>query len=59
MDHFNGDVLEQLAKHTSARPSPESLIDVWKLGGAMNRVGPTDTAFSKRDMPYMLGIEAN
>jgi hypothetical protein len=59
MDHLNGEVLEALSRHAGERPSPESSIDVWMLGGAMNRIGPTDTAFCKRDAPYMLGIEAN
>ena len=59
MDHLNGEVLEALAGHTIARPSPESSIDVWMLGGAMSRIRPTDTAFYKRDAAFMLGIEAN
>jgi len=59
MDHLNGEVLEALAKHTATRPSPESSIDVWMLGGAMSRISPTATAFYKRELPYMLGIEAN
>jgi hypothetical protein len=59
MDHLNAEVLDALAKHAAARPSAESSIDVWMLGGAMSRIDPTDTAFCKRDMPYMLGIEAN
>jgi FAD/FMN-containing dehydrogenase len=59
MDHLNSEVLEALVRHTAARPSPESSIDVWMLGGAMSRISPSDTAFFKRDAPYMLGIEAN
>jgi hypothetical protein len=59
MNHLNGEVLEALSRHAGVRPSPESSIDVWMLGGEMNRIGPTDTAFCKRDAPYMLGIEAN
>jgi len=59
MDHLNDAVLEALAEHTVARPSKESSIDVWMLGGAMSRVNPTETAFCKRSAPYMLGIEAN
>jgi len=59
MDHLDSEVLEALSRHTAARPSPESSIDVWMLGGAMSRINPSDTAFFKRDAPYMLGIEAN
>ena len=59
MDHLDSEVLEALSGHTAARPSPESSIDVWMLEGAMSRISPGDTAFFKRDAPYMLGIEAN
>ena len=59
MDHLDSEVLEALSRHTAARPSSESSIDVWMLEGAMNRISPSDTAFFKRDAPYMLGIEAN
>ena len=59
MDHLDSEVLEALSRHTAARPSPESSIDVWMLEGAMSRISPGDTAFFKRDAPYMLGIEAN
>ncbi|MEJ2282988.1 MAG: FAD-binding oxidoreductase [Desulfobacterales bacterium] len=59
MDHLDSEVLEALSRHTAARPSSESSIDVWMLKGAMSRINPGDTAFFKRDAPYMLGIEAN
>ena len=59
LDRLDDEVIRALADHTRSRPSPISSIDVWMLEGAMNRVSPTDTAFFKRDAPYMLGIEAN
>jgi hypothetical protein len=59
LDRLDDEVIRVLAKHTSARPSPLSSLDVWMLGGAFGRVSPTDTAFYKRDSPFMLGIEAN
>jgi FAD/FMN-containing dehydrogenase len=59
LDRLDDEAIEALAGHTAARPSAISSIDVWFLGGAMNRVGATDTAFFKRDAQYMLGIEAN
>lgn len=59
MDHLSDEVIEALAGHTAARPSPESSIDVWMIGGAMTRVSSTATAFFKRDAPFMMGIEAN
>jgi hypothetical protein len=41
------------------RPSSLSSVDVWMLGGAMGRVGATDTPIAHRDADYMVGLEAN
>jgi FAD/FMN-containing dehydrogenase len=59
MDRLDDEVIRVLADHTRSRPSAISSIDVWMLEGAMSRVSPRETAFFKRDAPYMLGIEAN
>lgn len=59
LDRLDRGVIETLAQHTAARPSPLSSIDVWTLGRAMERIGASETAFYKRDAPYMIGIEAN
>lgn len=59
LDRLDAGAIEVLAKHAASRPSPISSIDVWTLGRAMSRVPSTDTAFYKRDAPYMIGIEAN
>jgi FAD/FMN-containing dehydrogenase len=59
LDRLDDDVVRALSRHTAARPSPLSSIDVWYLGRAMGRIGPTDTAFCQRSAPYMVGIEAN
>lgn len=40
-------------------PSPSCGISVWTLGGKMNTVDPTTTAFPWRDAAYMLTVEAN
>lgn len=52
-------MIEVLGEHAARRPSPISSVDVWALGGAMERVAPGDTAFAQRDAPFLLGIEAN
>lgn len=52
-------VVQALAEHAARRPSPISSIDIWALGGAMNRVAPSATAFARRDAPFLLGIESN
>jgi FAD/FMN-containing dehydrogenase len=59
LDRLDDQVIQSLVKHAAARPSPLSSIDLWTLGRAMERIKATDTAFYKRDAPYMIGIEAN
>ncbi|MFO7708162.1 MAG: FAD-binding oxidoreductase [Desulfobacterales bacterium] len=59
LDRLDEQVIRVLSDQTASRPSPLSSIDVWTLGRAMSRVRSTDTAFYKRDAPYMIGIEAN
>ncbi|WP_373498361.1 FAD-binding oxidoreductase [Desulfococcus sp.] len=59
LDRLDGEVVEVLANHTRMRPSAASSIDVWMLGGAPAGSSSPDTAFYRRDAPYMLGIEAN
>jgi FAD/FMN-containing dehydrogenase len=58
-NRLDGEVIRVLAAYTENRPSPSSSLDVWMLAGAASRLSPSDTAFCKRDAPYMLGIEAN
>ena len=51
--------IERLIAHAQSAPSDESTIDVWYQGGAMSRVGPTETAFGDRSAPVLIGVEAN
>ena len=59
LDHLNDEAMAVLEHYTLRRPSPESSIDVWYLGGASARVSPSATAFYNRHYPIMIGIEAN
>src|SRR5690606_892172 len=40
-------------------PSAATTIDVWNLGGAIDRVAPEATAFPRRGVPFLIGIESN
>jgi FAD/FMN-containing dehydrogenase len=53
------EVLERLVAHGEAAPSMLSTVDVWYQGGAMTRVGPTDTAVGDRSSPILIGVESN
>jgi FAD/FMN-containing dehydrogenase len=56
---LDDDVILALAEHARRRPSPISSMDVWALGGALRREPAGGSAFSHREAPFMLGIEAN
>jgi FAD/FMN-containing dehydrogenase len=59
LNNLNDDAIDTLTAQGARRPSPHSTIDIWQLGGAMNRVDPAATAFSPRKAPFLIGIEAN
>ena len=51
--------IDVLIDQTEKRPSLLTSLDIWQLGGAIDRVGPTDTPIAHRGAPYLIGIEAN
>jgi len=59
LGHLDDEVAAALAGHAARRPSPLSSLDIWALGGAMGRVSASESAFARRDAPFLLGIEAN
>lgn len=59
LDRLDDECMAVLEEYTSNRPSAESSIDVWFLGGASARVPQDSTAFYNRRYPFMIGIEAN
>lgn len=59
LDSLDDAAVVALVEHARARPSLLSTVDVWALGGAMRREPTGGSAFSHRDRPFLLGIEAN
>jgi hypothetical protein len=59
LDSLNEEVISILDRYARERPSNESTIDIWFIGGAMNRVSPDATAFVNRHNSYIIGIEGN
>ncbi len=59
LDSLDDAAVATLADHAARRPSKISSVDVWALGGAMRREPQGGSAFSHRDRPFLLGIEAN
>ena len=48
-----------IADYGARRPSPLTDIVVWHQGGAMSRVGETDTAYGGRDAAFLVTGEAS
>jgi len=59
LEQLSDQAIRVLARQAARRPSPLSSVDVWGLGGAVSRVPASATPFSRRDAPWLVGIEAN
>ncbi|MGH3984303.1 MAG: hypothetical protein ACRDST_16875 [Pseudonocardiaceae bacterium] len=53
------DAVTALVDLNERSPSPHSTLEIWQLGGAFSRLGPSDTVFGDRSAPFLLGIESN
>jgi FAD/FMN-containing dehydrogenase len=51
--------IEIIAARTNQRPAPLMLVVTFQMGGATNRVGPTETAYAERSAPWMSSIDGN
>jgi len=54
-----GEAIDRLVAHTLGAPSKHSTVDIWLNGGAIERVGDDQTAFSGRGTRYLVNPEAN
>jgi FAD/FMN-containing dehydrogenase len=51
--------IDEIADFAARRPTPATDITIWHHGGAMSRVGETDTAYGGRDAAFLVTVEAN
>jgi FAD/FMN-containing dehydrogenase len=51
--------IDEIADFAARRPTPLTDLIVWHHGGAMSRVGETDTAYGGRDTPFLVTGEAS
>jgi FAD/FMN-containing dehydrogenase len=56
---LSDDAIATIADRANHRPSPLTLVVTFQMGGAINRVGPTDTAYAERSAPWMSSIDGN
>jgi FAD/FMN-containing dehydrogenase len=59
LPELSDDAIDLIADFGSRRPSPLTDITVWHQGGAMSRVGETDTAYGGRQAPFLVTGEAS
>jgi len=53
------EALAVIAERANQRPAPVTLVVTFQMGGAINRVGPTDTAYAERSAPWMSSVDGN
>ncbi len=53
------EAIEVIATRAKQRPSPLTLVATFQMGGAINRVGATETAYAERSAPWMSSIDGN
>ncbi len=59
LDELSDEVLDIFDSFGRDRPTPETTLDLWTMGGAVDDVPPEATAFRGRQAKYMVAIEAN
>ena len=53
------EAIDEIADWAARRPTPLTDITIWHHGGAMSRVGESETAYAGRDAPFLVTGEAS
>lgn len=56
---LNDEAIRVLVEHARQQPSVLSTMDVWHIGGAVQRVGDDEAAFHGRHVNFLVNPEAN
>jgi FAD/FMN-containing dehydrogenase len=59
LDRIDDNGIDRLVARAHDRPNSWSLIAVWHLGGAMNRVDPSETALGVRKARYLCSYDTS
>ena len=57
LDELSDGAIDVIAARAQDRPAPLTLVNTFHMGGAINNVGPEDTAFAERSAPYMVSLD--
>jgi FAD/FMN-containing dehydrogenase len=58
VDELSDGAIAAILDHDARRPTPESLIVIRSLGGAVSRVGPDESAYPHRSARFNVSIDA-
>jgi len=56
---LSDDVIDVMVEHGSRIVSPITSVALWQMGGAVRRVGESETAFNNRDAGFTFNINGN
>ena len=57
LDELSDDAIDAIAARAQDRPGPMTLVNTYRLGGAVHAVAPEDTAFAERSSAYMVSFD--
>jgi FAD/FMN-containing dehydrogenase len=59
LGELSADAIDEIADWADRRPTPLSDVTIWHHGGAISRIGETETAYAGRDAPFLVSGEAS
>lgn len=59
LGELTDDAIDEIADYAEHRPTPLTDVVIWHHGGAMSRVGETETAYAGRDAPFLVTGEVS
>lgn len=57
IDQLTDAAIDAIVERAAGRPTPQTLVNIWRLGGAMHRGGAATTSFAGRTAPFLLGLD--
>ena len=58
LEQLPDDAIDAIAARALDRPGPMSLVNTFRLGGAVHDVGAEETAFPERSAPFMVSFDS-
>ena len=59
VSELTDEMIDILAPRAQSRPSTRAFVVLFLMGGAINEVGPQDTAYGERSANWMVSIDGN